>query len=512
MLFQATPPPDEATRRAEEQALLKQDLMEVSAQLNTTITEESFQTDFAKSEKESQQLEAQLNSPVSEAYLEPQVCHVGNWLGSWILDPESEYSEIADVPEKPRDILKREDITIKDVELTQDDVQNGVTLGGYAAQSDEFIIHRFSIPQETAEYLQNNAQHSLTPEVADSKLNNTLRQLITIYHENLHRKNNLYDGSGKLGDTPINAMKKNRLTETTAKATEYLATAQLYTNLKEQGVKNLSIDGEIKPLESMLDLCPNLREVIEKEGFDINDKQSVRNVVKAASDYWHQEVKTLYTEQHANTARHNVEEWVSFATQVRTAQEDPDKRYQETSERMMDNVYIGSNTYVDLNHCRDLLDTMSNEEAQQIMNDYNIKDKQTPSKETLLAVDKYLEQKGAHTDEEKQAMLEEAFIKIVYRDADADKELKDIMLSNGGSIKYSDGLIETHIPNSNLVTIGKDNGKTFVINSFQDFSPKRDQARTNENSASIQKDEKGNSTNQLNQQQKNYLVNQARSR
>ena len=31
MFIEATPPPDEAARKAEEQALLKQDLMEVSA-------------------------------------------------------------------------------------------------------------------------------------------------------------------------------------------------------------------------------------------------------------------------------------------------------------------------------------------------------------------------------------------------------------------------------------------------------------------------------------------------
>lgn len=512
MLIQATPPPDEAARRAEEQALLKQDLIEMSAQINTPITQESFAADFTESEKESLQLESQLSSPVSDAHLEPQVCNIGDWQGTWILDPESEYSEIADIPEKPRDMLKREDITIKDKVLTRDEVQNGVTLGSYNAQNDELTLHRFSIPEETAEYLKNDTQHSYTKETADNRLNNTLQQLATLYHENLHRKNNLYDGSGRLGDTPINAIKKNRLTETTAKATEYLVIAQLYTNLKKQGVENLIINGESKPLASMLDLCPNLREVVEKEGFDANDKQSVRNVVKAASDYWHKEIRPLYKEQHAQAAQQNINEWVSFATQVRTSKEDPDKNYQQTSERMMDNVYIGSNTYVDLNHCRDLLDTMSNEEAQQIMNDYNIKDKQTPSKETLLAVDKYLEQKGAHTDEEKQTMLEEAFIKIVYRDTDADQELKNIMLQNGGSIRYADGLVETHVPNSDLVTIGKDNGKTFVINSFQDFSQKRSQAQANENSASVQKEEKGNTNTQLNQQQLNHFVNQARGR
>lgn len=511
MFIEATPPPDEAARRAEEQALLKQDLMEVSAQVNTNITQESFIADFAESEKESQKLETQLNSPVSDPYLAPQVCNIGNWNGMWILEPDNEYSEIAKVPERPRDVLTRDDITIEDKELTQEDVANGVTFGSYKAEFDQLTVHRFSVSEETANFITEHTQQSLTPETAESKVNNVLRQLSVLYHENLHRKHNIYDGMGKLGDTPINTIKEDRLTETTAKATEYLAIAQLYTTLKEQGVKNLDIDGEIKPLESMLDLCPNLRETIEKNGFNVNDPQSVRNVVKAASDYWHDEIKPLYEEQHANAATHNVNENVSFSTQLRTSKEDPEKRYQKTSKRMLSNVYIGSNTYVDLNHCRDLLDTMSNEEAQQIMNNHNITPPQRPSQETLMAVDKYLEQKGAHTDEEKQAMLEVAFIKIVDRAPDADQELKKIMLQNGGSIKYSDGLVETHIPNSNLVTIGKDKGKTFVLHSFTDFSKKPEKAHTNENTASTQKEEKSNN-NQLNQQQVNYLINQARSR
>ncbi len=511
MFIEATPPPDEAARRAEEQALLKQDLMEVSAQVNTNITQESFIADFAESEKESQKLETQLNSPVSDPYLAPQVCNIGNWNGMWILEPDNEYSEIAKVPERPRDVLTRDDITIENRELTKEDIANGVTLGSYKAEYDQLTVHHFSVSEETANFITEHTQQSLTPETAESKVNNVLRQLSVLYHENLHRKHNIYDGMGKLGDTPINAIKEDRLTETTAKATEYLAIAQLYTTLKEQGVKNLDIDGEIKPLESMLDLCPNLRETIEQNGFDANNKESVRNVVKAASDYWHDEIKPLYEEQHANAATHNVNENVSFSTQLRTSKEDPEKRYQKTSKRMLSNVYIGSNTYVDLNHCRDLLDTMSNEEAQQIMNNHNITPPQRPSQETLMAVDKYLERKGAHTDEEKQAMLEVAFIKIVDRAPDADQELKKIMLQNGGSIKYSDGLVETHIPNSNLVTIGKDKGKTFVLHSFTDFSKKPEKAHTNENTASTQKEEKSNN-NQLNQQQVNYLINQARSR
>ena len=86
------------------------------------------------------------------------------------------------------------------------------------------------------------------------------------------------------------------------------------------------------------------------------------------------------------------------------------------------------------------------------------------------------------------------------------------MLGNNGSIRYSDGLIETRVPNSNLATISKENGKTYVIQAFVDFSPKRALEHTNENSASIQKDEKSNSNNQLSQQQINQIITQNLSR
>ncbi len=71
------------------------------------------------------------------------------------------------------------------------------------------------------------------------------------------------------------------------------------------------------------------------------------------------------------------------------------------------------------------------------------------------------------------------------------------MLGNNGSIRYSDGLIETRVPNSNLATISKENGNTYVIQAFVDFSQKRTQSHTNENIATIQKND---NNNQLNQQ------------
>ena len=178
---------------------------------------------------------------------------------------------------------------------------------------------------------------------------------------------------------------------------------------------------------------------------------------------------------------------------------------------MLQGLYIGSNTRVDLTHCRDLLDTMSNEDAREIMSSRNIKPQQQPSPEMLEAIDKYLEKRGAKTDEEKQTLLQEEFVKITHRDKDADQELKNLMLGNGGSILYADGLVETRLPDSNLSTISRGDGQTFVINSFIDFSQKKNNANENENT-NTNAGEGNTAKPQLNQQQLNQMMNNHLSR
>ena len=509
MFMQATPPPDEAARKAEQQALLKQDLIEMSAQINTNITQESFARDFAASEEESRRLEEQLSSPVNNPSIYANDCRIGCWNGNSVLDPQSEYSEISSLPEKPRDMLKSEDINKVERELTANDLNGSLAGGVYVAEAEELTAYQFKIPEEERQKIQE--QTGKSPEELEKSLNNTLRQLQIAIHENTHRKHNIYDGMNMLGDTPENAIKKDRLTETTAKAVEYLSFAQLYTSLKEQGVEQLEIAGEIKPLEAMLDYCPNLREAIEKDGFDANNPQSVRNVVEAAANHWHENYETNYREQHAQSAQRNTEERLSFATLKRISREDPDERYQQTSERMLQGLYIGSNTRVDLTHCRDLLDTMSNEDARELMSSRNIKPQQQPSPEMLEAIDKYLEKRGAKTDEEKQTLLQEEFVKITHRDKNADQELKNLMLGNGGSILYADGLIETRLPDSNLSTISRGDGQTFVINSFIDFSQKKNNANENENT-NTNAGEGNTAKPQLNQQQLNQMMNNHLSR
>ena len=507
MLFQATPPPDEAAKKAEEQALLKEELHVAATMTQARIKSDNLVTDLTNSEKEYKQLEQQLNSSVVTSKIPLDECEIGNWKGCWIYTPEEEISQFSPVPSKAHQLMPHSEVEIHSVDFGIEDVTKPFSSGSYDFENRKLIINKFNIDEAVRKKVENN-----NSQTAETLKNNPCIQLSTAIHETLHKKNIFNDGMLIQGDTPVNAAKKNRLTETLARASEYLSAAHLYTEFTKQGVTQLEMNGRTYSLDSLLSLYPNLPQTIKEHGFDVNNPESIRNVVQASSDYWHKEVAPLYEEQHANAAAAANEEWISFNNQLQYNKRDPQQHYDKVSNLMLKNVYIGNNTYVDLTHCRDLLDTLKDEEAEKILTKYNISQPERPTQENLQAVNNYLEQHGAHTDQAKQALLETEFKKIVTRNADADKVLKDIMLSNGGSIKYSDGLIETHIPNSNLVTIGKDNGKTFVVNSFQDFSQKRDQARANENSTSVQKEEKSNSNNQLNQQQMNYLINQAHSR
>lgn len=179
---------------------------------------------------------------------------------------------------------------------------------------------------------------------------------------------------------------------------------------------------------------------------------------------------------------------------------------------MLQNVYISPTVAIDISPYQDILNIMPKSKAQeraQIASRVN--GSHAPSDEEVLIINNYLEQKGITKAEDKDKYFDEQFRKIVNRAPDADKELKSLLLGNNGSIRYSDGLIETRVPNSNLATISKENGNTYVIQAFVDFSQKRTQSHTNENSVSIQKNEKANN-DQLNQQQISQIISKNHSR
>ena len=126
---------------------------------------------------------------------------------------------------------------------------------------------------------------------------------------------------------------------------------------------------------------------------------------------------------------------------------------------MLQDVYVGQNTNIDLTHCKDLLDTMSLDEAQyittcQTKEDINFLDEnnppksKTPTLEELEAINKHLENKGITKPKEKDKYLADYFNALSKRILDTDPELTNIILSYNNTLKYDDQIILTKQANS----------------------------------------------------------------
>lgn len=298
------------------------------------------------------------------------------------------------------------------------------------------------------------------------ELKDTMAQLSTLYHENNHK--NDFDNSGgmEMRATPKNNAKVNRLTETKSCAVEYLAVAHQYTEMKKQGVKTVEINGEKKPLEYMLDMHTGLREVVDKHGFDVNNPESVRRVVEASSVYWHNNRMEGYNSQASEAIDFGLYYLNSnpMSKQLKLLKEE-DKKYQQVSETMLKNTYIGQNTVVDLSHCRDLLDTMTDDDARKIGNGAYI-----VSYDELKNVSDYLDKKGLKKDSDKMAYLAQHMKDLGYRKEDKDPELTKILLAEKNTILCADGLEYSRAADGS-VTCYKD-GKAYVL---EDITTKKEQ-------------------------------------
>ncbi len=192
---------------------------------------------------------------------------------------------------------------------------------------------------------------------------------------------------------------------------------------------------EEQPIEEILEAFPGLKETVDEHGFDVNNPESVRHVVEASSGYWHDVRMEPYNQQAAGAANSGrcVFYSQSWSEQMNIL-ENKDEVYQEVSERMMKDVYIGHNTTVDLTHCRDLLDTMSDEDAISLFGgDVSLAE--------MKEIDAYLTGKGLTTDEQKMRYMAEFLDNTAYRRGDnRDEELTKIMMSYCPEIKYQDGM------------------------------------------------------------------------
>ena len=293
----------------------------------------------------------------------------------------------------------------------------------------------------------------------------TVNKMASLYHEIAHRKHNLYDNMSQLAH-PVDKCKADRLTEKIAKSVEYNYIAQLYSTFKKQKIKNIEIDGEVKPIDSILDHYPELKEYLAKNNYSPDKRKDVERVTEIASKVWDEKYKEQYKAQHIeNSKMHN-------AVNIFDAIESDKETYDIVAQSMLKNIYIGSNTNIDLSHCRNLLDDMSDQEALQILENVPARSQKVlssrecnfPIKE-VVEISDYLETQGLKTSEEKLAYVQKNFDAICLRNGEYDETLKNILLKYGEEennrentkgIEYADGMREWYDEKGNHCIFGEE--------------------------------------------------------
>ncbi len=554
MFMQA--PTDNAAQEAERQELkveIRQSAVQTKVKMNGLKNGNRLENETNRA----MAIEQQLNAPVTAPAVEPKDCHIGKWNGSLINGSNLEYLQNLQqemLPGTRYDKLpENQRIYLANIKRPlQDEIVKGL-LAQYRPSEDTIYIQPLAVSKDA---------HRSEIEYANQ---NPIAENSIVLHEAVHKRHANHNGLRDITLTPVNTLRADRLTETTAYAVQYLSVANMYTQLKNQGVKTFEYtsnkDGKEKtvtmPLEDALDMYPGLREAMDGKDFSPDDPKMIRKIVDASTKEWNNLYEINYYQQHMQSMApvYMYQQDATFSLRLRNTinQKNQDKDFAKLSQEMLQDVYVGNNTTVDLTSCEDLLNSMSSERANELLTYYKTQhalatlqdnptsenketqavekwlekkglteDKQSvyinkaienipvhtmwgksstdpefidllskalistlpePSDEEVFAINEYLERKGLHTDEEKDKYMEKAFTDIVNRSPEADPELKKLLLGNSGSIKYTDGLVETPIPNTECSIVADKDGKTYNIGTLSHFSSRLEERRQSENTA-----------------------------
>ncbi|MBQ8750938.1 MAG: hypothetical protein IJZ30_04815 [Alphaproteobacteria bacterium] len=425
------------------------DIKTTIANMNNTVLTDFDDTtlklspsDFA-SLSQNISLEEKLNSPVT---LDDKVqstipSRIGNW--------SQHFGEKYTTTQKAKDIRKQIKSSpqpqnphnvIDHNKIVTIDNKDSKMPGALAYVNDTITLVNFSDAEKSI-------VENKTNNYAEYIKGNPFARLQTFYHELTHFVHSKYDGLTDSLELE-NSIRGNRLTETTACAVQYLAAAEQYTSLKKQGIQQVDVNGEQKPIEHILDMYPDLKDHIIKNGFDVNNPQSIRSVVELSSSYWHQYRQQRYNEtakmMYLTNGYKEASPKESFAS-LKYYYQKQEIMYDVISKNMLEDVYIGNNTNVDLTHCRDLLDTMTLNDAHQLC---------TPpyaSPNEVSSIDQHLEEKGLKTDNQKSEFLANFFDNVSNRRHNSDPKLTDLLLSYNNEITYADGITLTSNNNGQYI-------------------------------------------------------------
>lgn len=334
-----------------------------------------------------------------------------------------------------------------------DDLQD---IRGLAYQSsDNIVMREFNLSEDMEKKLE-----PIHNQVAAEYLKGNPAAEVAAYQHELAHYNREHKGISHLdyanGETNLAL---NYVDEKSAHVVETLSLVNVYNHCKEQNMEYFTYKNTTVKVDNLLDMYPNLKDTIEKQGSDLNNSETIKAIAKVAAEDWDEKSRPVYeSKEFAEVAK---ESHASISAQIQGIK-DGEKAMAE----QLKNLDIGYGMKIDLpDECKEFI-YPSKEYLHDYMTKSDIMDKGAhPSNEGLLAIDKHLEEKGITSAEDKDKYLKIQYEKIVNRAPDADLKLKDLMLAaemnpdRAKTIAYTDGLVEKR--QDDKVLLSGDNGKTF---------------------------------------------------
>ena len=318
---------------------------------------------------------------------------------------------------------------------------------------DNVIMPNYQLAPELAEKIKDKHNNYQTEYLNG----NPAAQLSVYFHELAHyNRENKGINIEKNGNSETN-LTLNYVDEKSACVAQNLALVNIYNQCKKEGAEYFAYkDIKIKT-EELLDMYPNLRECVEKNGSDLTKKETVIAISKTASEQWDKDSLPKYKKDKDTFISYTTENNRSIIEQIQAV-----KDGEKSMDAQLKDIDIGYGMKIDLpDECKAFIYP-----DKKFIQDFILENNngRHPSNEGLLQIDKYLEQRGLKTNEVKDEYIRQQYEKIVNRAPDADNKLKDLMLNadfnpnNEKIIAYTDGLIEKN--QNGTAVVSNDNGKT----------------------------------------------------
>lgn len=360
---------------------------------------------------------------------------IGHWSleyfapGPYTINWDRHNFQPKDMPDIPRKMITRSDYEI----VEQDKFEKG-----NLAKYNKNKITMFTVKDEKGQ------PHHKSEDANEYIKKNPMAQWSMWLHELGHYSDDKHYGIIGLENTPTNVTRFNNFTERKSMAIQYLGVADKYIRMKNDGITEFQYNNKSIPLDETLKICPGLKEVLDKYGTNLDDQQTSREIVKAAEnfldDYNTRDKNYENQAYEAYCKSYDYNRSYGLSVRVDMAKNEKDK-YETTTDSILKQVNIGER-YIDLTHCKDLIDTMKEKDVAALVIEKNDKKHPYISSEQLLAVNDYLEKKGMTDDTEKEMYIVENFLGTTQKDETADAGLRDVFLKTSPenqTIVYSDG-------------------------------------------------------------------------